>query len=455
VSTIGETPIDLHITPIDGRNFYKLKILSTYFSERAINSSRIFVETEYLKWLSKYKIIRTFTKNENTILDTLSNLTTTDYQAIRDIESKTNHDAKAVELFIQQKLAKTTLRDVSQMIHFGLTSDDINSTAYARCINQSLVDVYHPILHDIFLTLQAQAKKFKTVPMLARTHGQPANGTTYGKELGIYAYRLKECLHLLKTKKISGKCSGNVGNFNAQYVIVPSIHWISFAKTFLSHIAVPNTPMATQIAPYDSYIQLFQTLEHINLILLGLSKDLWTYASFGLLTQKRISTEVGSTALPHKINPIYLEGAEGGFEIANSLLEGYVRKLSYSRLQRDLSDSTIRRSFSIMFSYCLLSYQSILEGLHRLAPNVDAMKNELASHLEILSEVIQTALRKEHIPDAYDTAKEFFRGETHTLVEIQNFIATLPLPVARKKQLLALSPVSYTGLAKKLVETYV
>ncbi len=455
MSTIGETPIDLHITPIDGRNYHKVKILSKYFSERAINSSRVFVETAYLLWLSKYGVVRKLTKKENRLLKKLSNLSTGDYQLIREIESKTNHDVQAVELFIQKKLSSTTLRDITQMVHIGLTSDDINSCAYARCINVSIKIVFLPILHDLFAVLQTQAKKYKATPLLARTHGQPANGTTYGKEIGIYAYRLRECIQLLQTNRVTGKCSGNVGNFNAHHAIFPTLHWLKFSKTFLAHLELPQSPMTTQIAPYDSYIQLFQTIQHINLLLLGLCKDLWTYASLGLLTQKRIAKEVGSTALPHKINPIYLEGAEGGFEIANSLLEGYIRKLSYSRLQRDLSDSTIRRSFGIMFSYTHLSYQSILEGLNRLEPNYEAMQKELLGHWEILSEAIQTALRAAGVDDAYERTKQFFRGESRTRNEINTFMQSLPLPEKTKQKLLTLTPTTYIGLAKTLVETYV
>lgn len=455
MSTIGETPIDLSITPIDGRNFYKVNALSKYFSERALNSARITVEVEYLLWLSKFHIIRAITAKEKQFLSTFPSLTTIDYLRIRDIEKQTNHDVKALELFLQKKLASTSLRDVQQYIHFGLTSEDINSTSYALMIHGAMQDVFLPILKTIYKTIKRQAKHYASIPMLARTHGQPANGTTYGKELAVFAYRLHARVRELQAIRIAGKISGNVGNFAAQSSAFPAVRWLKFSKTFLQHLHIPEAPLSTQITPYDSFIQLFQQLQHINVILLGLAKDLWLYAAFGLLTQKHISAEVGSTALPHKINPIYLEGAEGGLDVANSLLEGYIRKLSYSRLQRDLSDSTVKRSFGIMFSYCLLSYQSILEALTRIEPNAKAMRDELMAHPEILSEAIQTILRVEGVPDAYELAKRFFRGNVHTQEEIAQFIRTLPISQSKKAYLSSLVPTTYIGLAEQLVQTYV
>jgi len=451
----GETPIDLHITPIDGRNYHKIEVLSEYFSERALNRERIYVEIEYLLWLSKYNVIRKLTKKELTILTSLSTLTTKDYSHLRDIESRVNHDVKAIELYIQEKIFHTTLRDVASMVHFGLTSDDINSCAYARCMNGAMKNVILPIVIEIHTTLQKQARMFKSLPMLGRTHGQPATGTTYGKELGVFAHRLQKNTAVLKSLRIGAKLSGNVGTFNAHTVVFPHINWLTFSKTFLQHIAVEPEMVTTQIAPYDSYIQLFQTLLHINLILLGLSKDVWLYTMLGYLKQKNVSKEVGSTALPHKINPIYLEGAEGGFEIANALFELYIRKLSYSRLQRDLSDSTVRRSFGTAFSYSLLSCQSILEGLNRTIPNEVRMKEDLLSHFEILSEAIQNYLRAKGCNDAYEKTKQFFRGHVLTKKDVEEFISKLPISKKDKDYLLTLTPLAYTGLACTIVDTYV
>ncbi len=454
VSTIGAIPIDLHITPIDGRNYYKISILSEYFSERALNTQRVIVETEYLLWLSEYRVIRVFKKREQAYLKSLSALTTKDYLQIRDIESKTNHDVKAIEIFIQEKLKTTTLRDVVSMVHFGLTSDDVNSCAYALCINQALKKIIQPLLQKILDALQKQGRTYKHVPMLAYTHGQPANGTTYGKELGVYAHRLKRRIEQLSLQRAAGKCSGNVGNFNAHAVVFPHINWLRFSETFLKHLGIGQEPITTQIAPYDGAIDIFQSLYQINLLLLGLCKDLWLYILLGFLMQKRITSEVGSTALPHKINPIYLEGAEGGFEIANALFEMYIRKLSYSRLQRDLSDSTVRRSFGTAFAYSLLSYQSVLESLHRIQPNTAFMEQTLNTHYEILSEAIQNYLRGKRFNDAYERTKLFFRGFTRNRKEIGEFIQTLPITAQDKKVLLALTPASYTGLADRLVDTY-
>lgn len=455
MSTRGETPIDLHITPIDGRNYHKIKILSEYFSERALNRERIYVEVKYLLWLSKYNVIRKCTNKEITLLHSLSDLTTKDYEHLREVESRVNHDVKAVELFIQEKLSNTTLRDVASMVHFGLTSDDSNSYAYARCINGAMENVILPIINEIHITLQKHARVYKNLSMLARTHGQPATGTTYGKEFGVFAYRLEKNITILKSLRIGGKLSGNVGTFNAHTVVFPHVNWLTFSKAFLKHIDVEPEMVATQIAPYDSHIQLFQTLLHSNLILLGLAKDMWLYTMLGYLKQKKVSKEVGSTALPHKINPIYLEGAEGGFELANALFELYISKLSYSRLQRDLSDSTVRRSFGTAFSYSLLSYQSILEALTRIEPNEQRMKEDLLSHYEILSEAIQNYLRAKGFTDAYEKTKQFFRGHVIAKSDVEKFIFDLPISKKDKNYLLELTPLTYTGLASKIVDTYV
>ena len=454
VSTLGAIPIDLHITPIDGRNYFKISTLSDYFSERAINRERVFVEIQYLLWLSRYRVIRPVTTKEQTHLKSLFLLTTKDYLRLREIEQQTNHDVKAVELYLQERLSKTTLRDIASMVHFGLTSDDINSCAYARCINRALKDIILPILWENLAELKKQAREYKQLPMLAYTHGQPANGTTYGKELGVYIYRLEKRIRQLSQFRAAGKCSGNVGNFNAHAVVFPKVDWLRFSETFLEQLEVNPEPISTQIASYDSLTDIFQTMLQINLLLLGLCKDLWLYALLGFLSQKRIPAEVGSTALPHKINPIYLEGAEGGFEIANGLLEMYIRKLSYSRLQRDLSDSTIRRSFGTAFAYSLLSYQSVLESLHRIRPHPEFMAQALDDHYEILSEAIQNYLRAKGRGDAFERTKLFFRGFVHSRQEIAAFIKTLPLATQDKKVLLALTPTGYTGLADRLVETY-
>ncbi len=451
MSTRGEIPIDLHITPIDGRNYHKIKVLSEYFSERALNQERIFVEVQYLVWLSKYGIIRKLSKKEIAILSSIS----VDYTRIHTIESQVNHDVKAIELYIQEKLSNTTLKNIASMVHFGLTSEDINSCAYARCIDRAMGKIISPIIKKIHLALQKSAKMYKNLPMLARTHGQPATGTTYGKEIGVYACRLKKSFDHLKSIHIGGKLSGNVGTLNAHIAVFPHIDWLTFSKSFLKHINVEPEMVSTQIAPYDSYIQLFQNLLHVNLILLGFSKDMWLYTMLGYLKQKNVSKEVGSTALPHKINPIYFEGAEGGFELANSLFELYIRKLSYSRLQRDLSDSTVRRSFGIAFSYSLLSYQSILEAMERIEPNEMYMKEDLLLHYEIVSEAIQNYLRTKGFQDAYEKTKHFFRGHITAQSDVQKFISTLSISHKDKEYLLTLTPLLYMGLASEIVNTYV
>jgi len=440
------------ITPLDGRNKYKLKKFNQYWSELILNKNRVLVEIAYLQELSKYQVIRNFTKEELAVINRLHKLfNRDDYQKIREIETLTNHDVKAVEEWLKNKLGQTTMKDLAGMIHFSLTAEDINNLAYGLMIKDLLQLVLLPELDKIKKILSDRAKIYQSIPMLSRTHGQPAAPTTVGKELLVYYQRLKGELDILKNWKIKGKLTGNVGNLNSHHFLFPNINWLEFGHDLVKSLGLDPDMVTTQIEPYDHLIAIFNSLSRINNILIGLCVDFWLYISFGYFRQKVIKSEVGSTALPHKVNPIYFEGAEGGLGIATSLLDFYSDKLSYSRLQRDLSDSIIRRSFGIAFAYSFLSYQSIVEAFGRIEPDQDKINEDLDKHWEVLSEPIQNFLRWKNYPDAYEKTKRFFRGKTVNKQDIKNFINNLKLDRIDRKKLLGLTPQNYTGYAEKLV----
>lgn len=442
------------ITPLDGRNRFKLTKLAGFFSDFMLTRHRIDLEIKLLIKLSEYRLIRKITSKELIILKKLYELFDfAGYKEVRLIEKETNHEAKSVEEYLRRELMKTSLKDLAQMVHFGITSDDINNLAYALMIKDVINKVFFPEFLGILKILKNSSIKYKKLAMLSRTHGQPAAPTTLGKEYLVYYSRLKTEIDLLRKLKIRGKLTGNTGNFNAHQFIFPKTDWLKFSREYILVLGLEPDMVTTQIEPYDSVIRIFQSLGRINNILLGLSIDFWYYISLGYFKQKLIKTEVGSTAMPHKINPIYFEGAEGGFGIANSLIEFYSRKLSYSRLQRDLSDSTVRRSFGIVLGYSLLSYQSINEALLRIEADHDNIKNDLNKHFEVVSEAFQNLLRVRNYHEAYDKTKHYFRGKEVNMDSIKKFINSLEIDNVDKKKLTDLLPDKYTGLAEKIVDS--
>lgn len=447
--------IEEAITAIDGRNKDKLTALVPYFSDFALNKHRILVELKYLIQLSKYKVVRKLTSIEIASINRLIEaFDKKDYQMIRRIEAETNHDMKAVEEYIKLRLAKTSLKDIVEMVHFGLTSDDVNNIAYSLMLKNSLEKVLLPEVNKIIMQIKLLAKNYRNLAILGRTHGQPAAPTTLGKEFLVYYQRMFETIKQLNNLTIKAKITGNTGNLNAHKFLYINVDWLKFSREFISDFGLTPELITTQILPYDSYINIFQKLLTINNQLLGLCQDMWIYIMLGYFKQKVISSEVGSTALPHKVNPIHFEGAEGGLGIADSLLEFYCRKLAYSRLQRDLSDSTVRRSFGTAFGYCLLSYQSTGEGLKRIEANKEKIGQDLDSHWEILSEAIQNFLRLRGYKDAYGKTKKFFRGKNITRKDLLQFINKLKLDKKDREKLLHLTPEKYTGYAEELVDKY-
>lgn len=442
------------ISLLDGRNWDKVQIISDYFSEYALIRKRVFVEISYLLFLSKKtKLLRKFKPKEIEFLNKLAkNFSLDDAIKVKEFEKKINHDVKSVEYFLKGKLEKTSLSDVTGFIHFGLTSYDINTPSYALMLQDYKNNVLLPKLDEVLNKLKELIKTTKNSHMLGRTHGQPALPTTMGKELAVYYDRLKKEKNNLKNLQIESKLTGAVGNFNALYFIDPSFNWINFSKEFISSLNLTPNIITTQILPYDSWIQLFDAVRRTNNILIGLVTDIWWYISFEYFLQKKKEEEVGSSTMSHKINPITFENAEGNLGLANSLFEFFSRKLSYSRLQRDLSDSTVKRDFGLAFGFTLLAWDSILSGLTRITPNPKKMKEDLDNHWEIFSEGIQTYLRMRGLNNAYELLKEKTRGKVLTKEELYKIIDSLPIEIVDKEKLKIKDLSSYSGLAEVLAE---
>ncbi len=453
------------ISPIDGRYKKYTEALSKYFSESASMKYKIIVEGEYLIALSETKNVnlRKFSQKEKQIIRNLYNLSDHDAEIINQIELKgyknikaTNHDFKAIEYYIKEKLKKTSLKDILEFVHFGLTSEDASNIAYALMIGESMERVYFPALKDIVKKIEKLAKENKNIPMLARTHGQSASPTTFGKEFKVFSERLKRQLSQLENYRLGAKLNGATGNYNALSIAYPKIDWIKFSASLISKIGkLRKVPLevnlyTTQIEPHDSYIELFDILRRVNYIIINFNQDIWRYISDGWIGQKAIEGEVGSSTMPHKINPWFLENSEGNLGIANALFEFFGRKLPISRLQRDLSDSTVLRNIGVAFGHSLIGFKYLNNQLDRIIVNKEKALEDLNSHPEVITEAIQTILRREGVKMPYEQLKKLTRGKVVTLPNIHKFINTLKVSEKIKKELLKITPENYTGLASKL-----
>lgn len=452
------------ISPIDGRYAKQTKPLVEFFSEQALMRYRLIVEGEYLIALSELKLkLRKLSDKEKKLIRSLYKLPTTDAQIISDIEQKgyknipaTNHDVKAVEYFLKLKLEKTSLKKVLEWVHFGLTSYDINTPARGMMLGDALEEVILPKINSVIQNIESLAKKHKSLPMLSRTHGQPASPTTFGKEMAVFSTRLKKQLAVLKNTKISVKLSGATGNFNAHVAAYPKVDWIKFAKNFINSanknriLKLELNLPTTQIDPHDSEAEIFDCLRRMNSILIGFNQDMWRYISDEWVGQKAVKGEVGSSAMPHKINPINFENSEGNLGLANALLNHFSMKLPISRLQRDLSDSTVERNFGSALAYSLIAYENLLKGLSRIEVNKFKMAQDLKAHPEVIAEAIQTVLRREGVKMPYEKLKELTRGEKVTLNDMHKFVDGLDVSDKVKKELKKFTPENYTGLANKL-----
>lgn len=411
---------------------------------------RVKIEILYLIELSYIKIIHPIKAKEKRFLNSLwSSFSLEDAAQVKEIEEQINHDVKAVEYFVKNKLEKTSLQDRVNFIHFGLTSEDTNNLAYGCLLADFLEEIYWPSFTQLLVKLRRLAVRYQSQVMVSRTHGQPASPTTLGKEMAVFIYRLKK-QQTAFPKELSGKLAGAVGNFNAHVAAYPKVDWLGFAERFISKLGLEPWLVVTQIEPHDRFCELFQAITRINNILLDLSRDLWLYVSFDYLLQIPVKGEVGSSTMPHKINPIDFENAEGNLGIANALLAHFAQKLPLSRLQRDLSDSTVQRCLGVAFGHTLLSMKSLMRGLEKVTVNRTKITQDIKAHPELIAEAIQTIMRRENLPFPYEQLKKLTRGRKITQSQITDFIDETGASAKVKKAMKRVKPETYIGLSKKL-----
>ncbi len=440
------------VSPIDGRYRSKTQDLASYFSEYALIKYRVRVEIEYFITLCELPLpqLESF---DSSLFETLRNIyrnfSEEDAQRVKDIEKVTNHDVKAVEYFIKEELDKIgNFDEYKEFIHFGLTSQDINNTSVPLSIKDALQEVYYPQIEELIQQLQEYADEWKDIPMLAKTHGQPASPTRLGKEVMVYVYRLTEQLQLLKACKITAKFGGATGNYNAHHVAYPQYDWKAFGNKFVSEkLGLEREQWTTQISNYDNLGAIFDAMRRINTIIIDLDRDFWMYVSMEYFKQKIKAGEVGSSAMPHKVNPIDFENSEGNLGMANAILAHLAQKLPVSRLQRDLTDSTVLRNVGVPLGHMLISIQSTLKGLRKLLLNQDAINRDLDNCWAVCAEAIQTVLRREAYPHPYEALKALTRTNSAiTEDSIRNFIEGLDVSESVKAELRAITPHTYTGI---------
>jgi adenylosuccinate lyase len=441
------------LSPLDGRYATAIAPLTNFFSEFAFLRDRVRVEINFLAALSKTGMVHPLTDSESAQLESiLTNFSNADAELILDYERKTRHDVKAIEYFIQSKLQDTSLQDLLPWIHFGLTSEDTNSLGQAIALKESRDEIILPNLESLISNLSDFAIRHKSIPMLARTHGQYAVPTTVGKEFAVYIARLKKTRDEIASYRFEAKLTGAVGNFNALQAAAPQVDWLSFSENFVSSFDLEPNLLTTQILPYDNWVRYFDLVRLTNSILIDFAQDIWRYISDGYLKQAVVAGEVGSSTMPQKVNPIDFENAEGNLGVANSLFTHYAQKLTVSRLQRDLSDSTVRRTFGTALGHSLLAWTNFQRGMKRIAPDEEKLNAELNAHWEVVSEGAQTILRAAGKPDAYEALKEQTRGRVLTEADYKTWVASIDVDDAVRTQLDSLSPHSYIGLAVELVE---
>jgi adenylosuccinate lyase len=455
------------ISPIDGRYRRITKPLADYFSEKALIKYRIMAEGEYLILLSKNgnTRCRKLTDDETGLVRALYNPSVEDAQIVKDIETKgykgipaTNHDVKAVEYYMKDKLKGTSLEDCLEWVHFALTSEDTNNVAYALMISDAVANVLLPSMKNVYNAIHAFATKYEKVPILARTHGQPASPTTFGKEFMVFSSRLKRQIEAFENLDLMVKLNGATGNYNAHYAAYPRSDWIMFSQAFVSSfnaerkIKFKTNLITTQIEPHDTYAEMFDNLSRLNTILIDFDQDMWRYISDDWIKQKPKEGEVGSSTMPHKVNPIDFENSEGNLMLANALLGMFSRTLPISRLQRHLTDSTIERNFGSAFAYSLIGYENCIKGMGKVDVNEVKVRQVLDEHPEVISEAIQTILRREGVEMPYEKLKDMTRGKKVTLEDLRQFALSLNISDTVKVEIMKITPQNYTGLASELVQ---
>ncbi len=445
------------ISLVDGRNEADTKELKDYYSEEALNFFRLGVEIRWLFLLSGRKDIplRKFTDKEEKLLNNIiKDFSDQDTERIKEIEGVTNHDVKAVELFLKEKLEQTSLKDIVEWIHFSCTSEDINNISWSLIFKESIEEVVVPNFEKIKETVKKMAKDWKSIPMLSRTHGQPATPTTIGKEFLVFVLRLERQIDQLKKQDYLGKFAGATGNFAAHSIAFPDVDWIELSKEFVESFGLTWNPVVTQIEPHDFIAEFSHTIYRLNTILTDLARDIWGLISLDYCKQKAVATETGSSTMPHKVNPIDFENAEGNFGVANSLFIHFSTKLPISRFQRDLSDSTVLRSIGTAFGHTLIALRKLSKGLSKIEVNEEKLLEDLKNSPAILGEAIQTVMRKNGVEDAYGKLKDFTRGKEITLENLREFIKSLDINKDDKKRLLELNPEQFFGLAPQIVEKF-
>ncbi len=439
------------ISPVDGRYRSQSGELSAYFSESSLIKYRLLVEVEYFIALCEIPLDE-LNKADKTKFDNLRKIYlafSSEYaDEIKGTEKVTNHDVKAVEYFIKKKVEEEGMGHLKEFVHFGLTSQDINNTAFPLAIKRSVEEVYHPMLQGVIMAIGKVSEEWNDIPMLSRTHGQPASPTRLGKEMNVFIERLNNQVSLLKQIPFTAKFGGATGNFNAHKVAYPAIDWKQFANSFVKDkLGLDRQQTTTQIEHYDNLCALFDGMKRINNILIDFNRDIWTYISMDYFKQEIKAGETGSSAMPHKVNPIDFENSEGNLGMANALFEHLSAKLPISRLQRDLTDSTVLRNVGVPFAHTLIAMKSLLKGLKKIKVNLSAIDADLENNWAVVAEAIQTILRRENYPNPYEKLKELTRtNEKISKGSIHSFISTLDVKESVKKELMAITPFNYTGI---------
>ncbi len=444
------------VSALDGRYSTTVSPLSPFFSEYALMKYRVLIEVEWLRALSRESSVpevRLLTAEENAYLDVVvREFSSSAAERVKEIERATNHDVKAIEYFLKERLAPSSLADLREWIHFGCTSEDINNLAYALMVKGGITEVWLPRAEDLVAAVERMGREYAGTALLARTHGQTASPTTLGKELAVFASRWRRSLRQIKAQEYLGKMNGAVGAFNAHVVAYPDAPWQQISRRFVEGLGLVHNPLTTQIEPHDYLAELFHALSRFNNILLDFDRDMWSYISLGYFGQKTVAGEVGSSTMPHKVNPIDFENSEANVGLANALLEHLASKLQVSRLQRDLSDSSALRSAGSAVAYGYLAVVAALRGLRKCVVNEERIAADLDNAWEVLAEAVQTVMRKHALPNPYERLKDLTRGEKITQEAIRAFVESLELPEAEKVRLLKLTPATYIGLAPTLAK---
>ena len=444
----------LNISPIDGRYKKVTDEVRNYFSEYNLIKNRVIVEIEWLKKLFSIEEINLkITEEELNIIDKIAeDFDINAAKRVKEIEQTTKHDVKAVEYYIDEKLEEKNLQKYKHLVHFACTSDDINNIAYGIMEKELVQNVYIPNVSKLIEILKEKAKKYANIPMLSHTHGQNATPTTVGKEFSIAVYRMEKILDRIKKEKLTGKFNGTVGNFNAHMISYPNVNWVKVAKEFVESFELEYNMYTTQIESHDSIVIIFSEIKLLNNIILDFDNDMWMYISRNYFKQENVAGEVGSSVMPHKINPINFENSMANLKMSNGIIDVFLNNLQISRMQRDLSDSSLQRNIGMVFAYSLIAIKQTIVGINKSTVNEERLKEDLNNTPEVLAEAVQTILRKNGFENAYEILKGLTRGKNITIKEIREFVSNLDISKTDKETLLNLTPERYIGLAEELAK---